>query len=157
GRGRLKPADAAHPEAGSGMIVLAMGKMGAFELNYSSDIDLIVFYDPEVAALVDRDDATAFYVRITRGLVRLLQERTADGYVFRTDLRLRPDPSSTQVAVSVDAALNYYGSTGQNWERAALIKARACAGDIAAGDALLKQLSPFIWRKYLDYAAVADI
>ncbi len=122
---------------GSGYIVLAMGKMGAFELNYSSDIDLIVFYDPDAPALADKDDATAFHVRITRGLVKLLQERTADGYVFRVDLRLRPDPASTQIAVSTEAALNYYGSVGQNWERAALIKARACAGDIAAGEAIL--------------------
>ena len=156
-RGRLKPADPAKPEEGSGHIVLAMGKMGAFELNYSSDIDLIVFYDPAAPALVDKDDATAFHVRISRGLVKLLQERTADGYVFRVDLRLRPDPASTQIAVSTEAALNYYGSVGQNWERAALIKARACAGDIAAGEAILQQLAPFVWRKYLDYAAVADI
>jgi glutamate-ammonia-ligase adenylyltransferase len=157
GRGKFKPADAAHPEQGSGYVVLAMGKMGAFELNYSSDIDLIVFYDPAAPALVERDEATALHVRITRGLVRLLQERTADGYVFRTDLRLRPDPASTQIAVSTEAALDYYGNVGQNWERAAMIKARACAGDIAAGEAVLQQLVPFIWRKYLDFAAVADI
>ena len=156
-RGRLKPADKSKPEQGSGHIVLAMGKMGAFELNYSSDIDLIVFYDPDAPALVDKDDATAFHVRIARGLVKLLQERTADGYVFRVDLRLRPDPASTQIAVSTESALNYYGSVGQNWERAALIKARACAGDIEAGEAILAQLAPFIWRKYLDYAAVAEI
>jgi len=157
GRGRLKPADETRPEDGSGYIVLAMGKMGAFELNYSSDIDLIIFFDRDAPALVDKDDATAFHVRITRGLVKLLQERTADGYVFRVDLRLRPDPASTQIAVSTEAALDYYGSVGQNWERAALIKARACAGDIKAGEALLQQLAPFIWRKYLDFAAVADI
>jgi glutamate-ammonia-ligase adenylyltransferase len=156
-RGKLNPPDPKNPEQGSGHIVLAMGKMGAFELNYSSDIDLIVFYDPDAPALADRDDATAFHVRIVRGMVKLLQERTADGYVFRTDLRLRPDPASTQVAVSTEAALNYYGSVGQNWERAAMIKARACAGDIKAGEAILAQLGPFIWRKYLDYAAVADI
>jgi glutamate-ammonia-ligase adenylyltransferase len=155
--GRLKSADPARPDADSGMIVLAMGKMGAFELNYSSDIDLIVFYDREASSLVEKDDATAFYVRITRALVKLLQERTGDGYVFRVDLRLRPDPASTQIAVSTEAALDYYGSVGQNWERAAMIKARACAGDIAAGETLLAQLSPFIWRKYLDFAAVADI
>jgi [glutamine synthetase] adenylyltransferase / [glutamine synthetase]-adenylyl-L-tyrosine phosphorylase len=105
-RGRLKPADPAKPEEGSGHIVIAMGKMGAFELNYSSDIDLIVFYDPDAAALADKDDAAAFHVRIARGLVKLLQERTADGYVFRVDLRLRPDPASTQIAVSTEAALN---------------------------------------------------
>jgi glutamate-ammonia-ligase adenylyltransferase len=156
-RGKLKPADKSKPEAGSGYIVLAMGKMGAFELNYSSDIDLIVFYDPEAPALADPDDAATLYVRITRGLVKLLQERTADGYVFRVDLRLRPDPGSTQIAVSVGAALDYYGSVGQNWERAALIKARVCAGDVAAGEDVLAQLGPFIWRKYLDFAAVADI
>ena len=98
-----------------------------------------------------------FYVRITRALVKLLQERTGDGYVFRTDLRLRPDPASTQIAISTASALDYYESRGQNWERAALIKARACAGDLAAGKALLGELSPFIWRKYLDFAAVADV
>ena len=156
-RGKLKPADRQAPEQGSGHIVLAMGKMGAFELNYSSDIDLIVFYDPDAPALADKDEAAAFHVRITRGLVKLLQERTADGYVFRVDLRLRPDPASTQVAVSTETALNYYGSVGQNWERAAMIKARVCAGDAKAGEDILRQLSPFIWRKYLDFAAVADI
>ena len=102
-------------------------------------------------------DAGQLYVRVTRGLVKLLQERTADGYVFRVDLRLRPDPASTQVAVSVRSALNYYESIGQNWERAAMIKARACAGDIAAGEAFLNELAPFIWRKYLDFAAIADV
>src|SRR5690606_28212210 len=122
-QGRFKPPDAERPEDGSGYIVLAMGKMGAGELNYSSDIDLIVFYDSEVGVLQDAGQAAAFYVRITRGLVKLLQERTADGYVFRVDLRLRPDPASTQAAVSIPAALNYYGSVGQNWERAAMIKA----------------------------------
>ena len=149
--------NAAEPEVGSGYIVLAMGKMGAGELNYSSDIDLIVFYDASAPAFVPGTEPAPFYVRITRGLVKLLQERTADGYVFRTDLRLRPDPGSTQIAVSTAAALDYYESIGRNWERAAMIKARACAGDIAAGEKLLRDLSPFIWRKYLDFAAVADI
>jgi glutamate-ammonia-ligase adenylyltransferase len=156
-RGRLRPADPARPEDGSGLIVLAMGKMGAGELNYSSDIDLIVFYDATAPALVAGTEPAPFYVRLTQRLVKLMQERTADGYVFRTDLRLRPDPGSTQIAVSTAAALDYYESAGQNWERAAMIKARACAGDIAAGEALLRELSPFIWRKYLDFAAVSDI
>ena len=93
------------------------------------------------------------FVRVTQRLVKLLQERTADGYVFRTDLRLRPDPASTAIAISTAAALSYYESVGQNWERAAMIKARACAGDIAAGEAILNELSPFVWRKYLDFAA----
>jgi glutamate-ammonia-ligase adenylyltransferase len=140
-----------------GYIVLAMGKMGAFELNYSSDIDLIVFYDASAAALPKDTAPAQFFVRLTQRLVKLLQERTADGYVFRTDLRLRPDPASTAIAISTAAALDYYESAGQNWERAAMIKARPCAGDIAAGEAILKDLAPFVWRKYLDFAAVADV
>jgi glutamate-ammonia-ligase adenylyltransferase len=154
-RGKLRSSEAKGPAERSGFIVLAMGKMGAGELNYSSDIDLIVFYD-EATPLFGTEPAP-FYVRITRTLVKLLQQRTGDGYVFRTDLRLRPDPASTQIAVSTASALDYYESRGQNWERAALIKARACAGDLAAGKALLGELSPFIWRKYLDFAAVADV
>lgn len=145
------------PESGSGYIVLAMGKHGAGELNYSSDIDLIVFFEPELARLRSGLEPLTFFVRMTRDLVKLLQERTADGYVFRTDLRLRPDPGATQVAIATPAALNYYESFGQNWERAALIKARPIAGDLEAGRQILKDLAPFIWRKYLDFAAIADI
>jgi len=156
-RGKLTPADAARPDIGSGYIVLAMGKMGAFELNYSSDIDLIVFFEPDPPALATDADAASIAIRVTRGLVKLLSERSADGYVFRVDLRLRPDPASTQVAISTPAALDYYEHRGQNWERSALIKARPCAGDIAAGERILKELSPFIWRKYMDFAALADI
>src|SRR6266540_657829 len=125
-RGRLALADPARPSQGSGYIVLAVGKMGSNELNYSSDIDLIVFYDADAPALVPGTEPGAFFVRLTRALVKLLQERTADGYVFRTDLRLRPDPASTQIAISTAAALDYYESRGQNWERAAMIKARPC-------------------------------
>ena len=156
-RSKLRPPDLRHPEIASGYIVLAMGKMGAYELNFSSDIDLIVFFDAAAAALPSGIEPTSFYVRLTRDLVKLLQERTEDGYVFRVDLRLRPDPSSTQIAISTEAALGYYESRGQNWERAALIKARACAGDLAAGEQLLRDLSPFVWRKYLDYATVGDV
>jgi len=155
--GRLTLRDKAQPQDGSGYIVLAMGKMGAFELNYSSDIDLIVFYDPAAPALPKDAAPASLFVRLTQRLVKLLQERTADGYVFRTDLRLRPDPASTAIAISTAAAMSYYESVGQNWERAAMIKARACAGDIAAGEAILNDLSPFVWRKYLDFAAVADV
>jgi glutamate-ammonia-ligase adenylyltransferase len=141
----------------AGYIVLAMGKYGAFELNYSSDIDLIVFYDPARMRLRPGLEPQTFFVRLTRELVRFLNERTGDGYVFRTDLRLRPDPGATPLALSTEAALNYYESFGQNWERAALIKARPAAGDVAAGHSLLRELGPFIWRKYLDFAAIADI
>ncbi|HEY2532971.1 MAG TPA: bifunctional [glutamine synthetase] adenylyltransferase/[glutamine synthetase]-adenylyl-L-tyrosine phosphorylase [Xanthobacteraceae bacterium] len=149
--------DSERPEAGSGYIVLAMGKMGGHELNFSSDIDLMVFFDPAAPALGPGVEPGPFYVRMTRQLVKFMQERTPDGYVFRVDLRLRPDPSSTQIAISTEAALDYYEGRGQNWERAALIKARPCAGDVAAGERLLRALSPFIWRKYLDYATVADV
>lgn len=145
------------PAADSGYFVLAMGKHGAFELNYSSDIDLIVFYDRDKAKVADPSEMQTFFVRLTRDLVKCLSEQTSDGYVFRADLRLRPDPGATQVAMSTDAALHYYESFGQNWERAAMIKARPIAGDIATGDAFLKELSPFVWRKYLDYAAIADV
>ncbi|TIT09011.1 MAG: bifunctional [glutamine synthetase] adenylyltransferase/[glutamine synthetase]-adenylyl-L-tyrosine phosphorylase, partial [Mesorhizobium sp.] len=86
-----------------------------------------------------------------------LQDRTEHGYVFRTDLRLRPDPGSTPLAIPVEAALRYYEARGQNWERAAMIKARPVAGDLAAGAAFLKDLQPYIWRKYMDYAAIADV
>ncbi|MBV8792570.1 MAG: bifunctional [glutamine synthetase] adenylyltransferase/[glutamine synthetase]-adenylyl-L-tyrosine phosphorylase, partial [Pseudolabrys sp.] len=155
--GRLKPADANRPQGGSGYIVFAMGKMGAYELNYSSDIDLIVFFDPDAPALPPDANAGSLFVRLTQRLVKLLAERTIDGYVFRTDLRLRPDPASTAIAISTPAALSYYESAGQNWERAAMIKARVCAGDTVAGEALLNELAPFVWRKYLDFAAVADV
>jgi [glutamine synthetase] adenylyltransferase / [glutamine synthetase]-adenylyl-L-tyrosine phosphorylase len=154
---KLIAPDARKAEAASGYIVLAMGKMGGRELNFSSDIDLMVFFDTAVAKLAPGVEPMPFYVRLTRDVVKLLQERTADGYVFRVDLRLRPDPSSTQIAISTEAALDYYESRGQNWERAALIKARACAGDRSAGEKLLRDLSPFVWRKYLDYATIADV
>ncbi len=154
--GQLTPqANVASPAPG--YFVIAMGKLGAFELNYSSDIDIVVFYDAERAGLKPEVEPSTFFVRLTRDLVRLLQEHTADGYVFRTDLRLRPDPGATQIALSVEAGLTYYESFGQNWERAALIKARVVAGDVEAGEEFLRQLSPFVWRKYLDFAAIADI
>ena len=156
-RGDWKGEDREHPERRSGYIVLGMGKHGAYELNYSSDIDLIVFYDPAFMMLREGLEPGGFFVRLTRDVVRLMQERTADGYVFRTDLRLRPDPGATQLALSTDSAMHYYESFGQNWERAALIKARPVAGDLEAGEAFLAELAPFIWRKYLDYAAIADI
>ena len=156
-RGRLLPPDAEHPEEGSGLVVLAMGKMGAGELNYSSDIDLIVFYELEAATLAEGIEPSPFFVKIAQGLSRLLQQRTGDGYVFRVDLRLRPDPASTPVAISIAAALHYYEREGRTWERAAMIKALPCAGDLKAGNALLAEIAPFVWRKHLDFAALADV
>ncbi|RUZ99296.1 bifunctional [glutamine synthetase] adenylyltransferase/[glutamine synthetase]-adenylyl-L-tyrosine phosphorylase, partial [Mesorhizobium sp. M7A.F.Ca.US.001.02.1.1] len=157
GQGKLKLPDVDNPSKQSGWILLGMGKLGAHELNFSSDIDLVVFFDPEAPAVVDPLDATELFSRLTRRLVRVLQDRTEHGYVFRTDLRLRPDPGSTPLAIPVEAALRYYEARGQNWERAAMIKARPVAGDLAAGAAFLKELQPYIWRKYMDYAAIADV
>jgi len=140
-----------------GYFCIAMGKHGAFELNYSSDIDFSVFYEPDLLPLAEGVESQGFAVRVTQRVADLMQDRTADGYVFRVDLRLRPDPSSTPPAMPVPAALEYYETVGQNWERAAYIKARACAGDIPRGQAFLAELLPFIWRKNLDFAAIADI
>ena len=156
-RGRIKPPDPERPEVGSGLIVLAMGKMGAGELNYSSDIDLIVFFDRNATSLAEDIEPQPFFVRVTQGMARLLQQRSGEGYVFRVDLRLRPDPASTQVAISTEAALHYYEREGRTWERAAMIKARPCAGDLVAGEALVAEIAPFVWRKHLDFAALADV
>jgi glutamate-ammonia-ligase adenylyltransferase len=145
------------PEDACGLSVLAMGKYGAHELNYSSDIDLVVFYDAVKFPFAKRGDPRGAAVDIVRGLVKLLSEATGDGYVFRVDLRLRPDAGATQVAISTAAALDYYEAMGQNWERAAMIKARACAGDPETGAQFLDALRPFIWRRYLDFAAIEDI
>ncbi len=150
------------PEVGdgqrdSGLVVLGMGKLGARELNYSSDVDLIVLYDAERIRSDSPDDLQMHFERLTRNLVRLLEERTAEGYVFRTDLRLRPDPGIMPLAISVAAAATYYEILGQNWERAAMIKARPVAGDREAGAAFLDGLRPYVWRKHLDFAAIQDI
>ncbi len=155
--GSVAPIDPADPESGSGLIVLAMGKLGGGELNYSSDVDLILLYDPASLPGLAQDGAQSLFGRIARDFVRILDERTGDGYVFRTDLRLRPDPRSTPLAMSVAAALTYYETVGQNWERAALIKARPVAGDHRAARRFLADLQPFIWRKHLDFAAIEDI
>ena len=155
--GKFLPADIANPSRQSGYIVIGMGKHGAYELNYSSDIDLIVFYDPDIAPLAEGVEPTMFFVRLTRNLVKILNERTEDGYVYRVDLRLRPDPGATNVAISYLGGLQYYESQGQNWERAAMIKARAIAGDIALGEEFLAELRPFVWRRYLDFATINDV
>jgi len=143
------------PNDNSGFIVLAMGKFGAGELNYSSDIDLIILFESNASIL--GVDPSPFFVRLTRDLIRILQERTSDGYVFRVDVRLRPDPGSTQIAISTEAALAYYERQGQTWERAVFIKARPIAGNIKAGETFLKEIAPFVWRRYLDHSAIADV
>ncbi|POR49004.1 bifunctional [glutamine synthetase] adenylyltransferase/[glutamine synthetase]-adenylyl-L-tyrosine phosphorylase [Bosea psychrotolerans] len=155
--GRIRLGDPADPGAGCGLVVLALGKHGAGELNYSSDIDIVVFFDPEAAEAAGVAEPSSFFVKLTQAIARIIQERTPDGYVFRVDLRLRPDPASTHVAVALPSAYSYYETVGQNWERAAMIKARPVAGDLALGKRFLADLAPFIWRKYFDFAAIADI
>ncbi|HUF44780.1 MAG TPA: bifunctional [glutamine synthetase] adenylyltransferase/[glutamine synthetase]-adenylyl-L-tyrosine phosphorylase, partial [Aestuariivirgaceae bacterium] len=155
--GRLRALDPEAPGAGSGYVILALGKHGAFELNYSSDVDLIILYDPDSAPLAEGLEPAGFFVRLSKRLVGLLQDVTEDGFAFRVDLRLRPDPRATQIAIAVEAAANHYEYMGQNWERAAMIKARPVAGDLALGQEFLARLTPYIWRKYLDFAAIADI
>jgi len=155
-RDRLPGCTADDLDDACGLVVLAMGKMGAFELNYSSDIDLIVLFDETRHTQANFETIRTRFIRATRRMSRILSDVTAEGYVFRTDLRLRPDPSVTPVCLPFGAAERYYESLGRTWERAAYIKARACAGDIAAGEAFLKNLTPFVWRKHLDFAAIED-
>lgn len=155
-RGKVPGQVEADAETAAGMCSIAMGKGGAFELNYSSDIDLICLFDETRFDPDDFHDARAAFVRVTRKMAALLSDLTEDGYVFRTDLRLRPDPSVTPVCLSMEAAERYYESVGRTWERAAYIKARASAGDIEAGEGFLKTLTPFVWRKHLDFVAIQD-
>ena len=140
-----------------GLVVLALGKHGGQELNYSSDIDFVVYFTSSALPLPPQLDEGKFYITLVRELTALLQNPTAEGFVFRVDLRLRPDPGATPVAIPVHAALSYYESMGQNWERAVYIKARAIAGDIAAGEKFIADLQPYIWRRYLDFAAIEDV
>jgi [glutamine synthetase] adenylyltransferase / [glutamine synthetase]-adenylyl-L-tyrosine phosphorylase len=159
-KGELRLPDPTDPARGGGFTVLGMGKLGARELNFSSDVDLVLLYDPAAPIYTEASEGHAiggFTSRIARGLVSLMEARDADGYVFRTDLRLRPDPAVTPPAVALPAAITYYESMGQNWERAAMIKARPVAGDLALGAAFLEAIRPFVWRRGLDFAAVADI
>src|SRR6056297_2426699 len=155
-RGKLPGQTETDAEEAGGMVALAMGKMGAGELNYSSDVDLICLFDETRFDPEDYHEARSSLVRATRKMCAMLSDLTGEGYVFRTDLRLRPDPSVTPVCLAMEAAERYYESLGRTWERAAYIKARACAGDVAAGEKFLKTLTPFVWRKHLDFAAIED-
>ncbi len=156
-RGKVPGQGEADLDTAAGIVAIAMGKGGAYELNYSSDIDLIMLFDPDrFEDHTDAQEARTVFVRATRKMAQTLSEQTADGYVFRTDLRLRPDAAVTPVCLSMDAAESYYESVGRTWERAAYIKARAAAGDIAAGERFLARLTPFVWRKHLDFAAIQD-
>lgn len=155
-RGKLPGMGEADLEDAAGMVVLAMGKMGAGELNYSSDIDLICLFDETRFEPDDFHAARTAFVRATRTMSATLNDLTGEGYVFRTDLRLRPDPAVTPVCMAMEAAERYYETLGRTWERAAYIKARPAAGDFTAGQAFLKTLGPFVWRRHLDFAAIED-
>ncbi|ARE42000.1 Glutamate-ammonia ligase adenylyltransferase [Rhodovulum sp. P5] len=155
-RGKLPGQTEDDAATAGGMVALAMGKQGAHELNYSSDIDLIVLFDQDRFDEADFHEARSVFIKVTRRMTSLLSELTGEGYVFRTDLRLRPDASVTPVCMSMEAAERYYESLGRTWERAAHIKARPCAGDIQAGWDYLDRLRPFVWRKHLDFAAIQD-
>jgi [glutamine synthetase] adenylyltransferase / [glutamine synthetase]-adenylyl-L-tyrosine phosphorylase len=154
-RGKLPGARPEDAETAGGMVALAMGKMGAGELNYSSDIDLICLFDQERYG-DDWQEARASFIRVTRRMAAMLSDITSQGYVFRTDLRLRPDASVTPVCISMAAAEAYYEAQGRTWERAAYIKARPCGGDLEAGSRFLTTLTPFVWRKHLDFVAIQD-
>ncbi len=153
-RGKVPGAVPEDAVTAGGMVALAMGKMGAGELNYSSDIDLICMFD-ESRYPGEEQEARASFIKVTRRMTVILSDAT-DGYVFRSDLRLRPDASVTPVCLSMAAAEAYYEAEGRTWERAAYIKARPCGGDLAAGERFLKTLTPFVWRKHLDFAAIQD-
>jgi glutamate-ammonia-ligase adenylyltransferase len=141
----------------AGFIALALGKHGAGELNYSSDIDPILLYDPALLPRRSRDDPGEAAQRVARGVIETLSHVTGEGYVFRVDLRLRPQSEVSLLAIPIGAALTHYESSALAWERAAFIRARACAGDIAAGEAFLAAIRPFIWRKSLDFGAIREI
>ncbi len=140
-----------------GLVALALGKLGSHELNYSSDVDLILLYEPGLIPVREREDAAEAAVRIAKRAVALINDRTADGYVFRVDLRLRPASEVTPMALPVAAAEHYYQSEALTWERTAFIRARACAGDIALGRKFLSDIDAFVWRRSLDYTAIRDI
>ena len=155
-RGKLPGGVPGDVATAGGLVSIAMGKTGAAELNYSSDIDLICLFDETRYDPDDVQDARASFIRVVRRMTAMLSDMTPEGYVFRTDLRLRPDASVTPVCISMGAAEQYYEAQGRTWERAAYIKARAASGDIAAGERFLQALTPFVWRRHLDFAAIQD-
>lgn len=140
-----------------GLAAIALGKQGSHELNYSSDIDPILIFDPEALPHRERDAVEEAAVRVGRRVVEILQARDGDGYVLRIDLRLRPSPEVTPIVLPVEAAISYYESQALPWERAAFIRSRAAAGDGALGQGFLDTIRPFVWRRALDYGTIREI
>ena len=141
----------------SGFAVIAMGKLGSHELNYSSDVDLLLLFDPERLPRRSRDDAGEAAVRIGRRVIEIMQKRTADGYVQRVDLRLRPSPEVTPIVLPVNAAISHYELSALPWERAAFIRARPAAGDLSLGQRFLDSIHPFVWRRSLDFGVIEEV
>ena len=156
-RGTLVPADRDRPMSGCGLAVFGVGGLGAGELTYSGRLNLFVLFDPERVQHRGRGEATELLHRLVRDLAALLGERAEGGCVYSTDLKFRPNMGATPLALTTAAAEQYYESHGQNWERAAMIKVRPVAGDPSVGTDMMERLRPFIWRKYLDFAAIQDI
>lgn len=140
-----------------GFAVIALGKHGGRELNYSSDIDPIFLFDPRTLPHRERDDVAEAAVRYGRRVIELLSALDADGYVFRVDMRLRPSPEVSPIVLPVEAAISYYESSALAWEQAAFIRSRVCAGDRALGHYFLNAIQPFIWRKSLDFGQLKNI
>ncbi len=154
---RTAIAERTDDDSAAGFIALALGKQGAGELNYSSDIDPILLYDPETLQRRPSDDPGDAAQRYARRIVKLLSENTAEGYVLRVDLRLRPASEISPLAVPRASALSHYQGAALAWERAAFTRARAAAGDIASGEAFLEAIRPFVWRSHLDFGAIEEI
>ncbi|WP_428357323.1 bifunctional [glutamate--ammonia ligase]-adenylyl-L-tyrosine phosphorylase/[glutamate--ammonia-ligase] adenylyltransferase [Methyloprofundus sp.] len=140
------------------LIILGMGKLGAWELNYSSDIDLIFAYQQD-GVLADRKETSygEFFSRICRQLVKILDEITADGFVFRTDIRLRPFGDSGPVIMTFEGLEQYYQTQAREWERYAMVKARPVAGNKQGGEQFMAMIKPFIYRRYLDFSAFEEL
>ncbi len=140
-----------------GVTVIALGKLGSQELNYSSDVDLLILFDPETMPRRERDDPSEAAVRVGRRMIEILQKRTGDGYVARVDLRLRPSPEVTPIVLPVNAAISHYESSALAWERAAFIRARVCAGDRDLGENFIRSIQPFVWRRSLDFGVIEEV
>ncbi len=140
-----------------GFTIIALGKLGASELNYSSDVDLLLLYDDTKFTPKNQARAEQIIQQFVVYFIDLIEKRTYEGYLFRTDLRLRPNPSTTPPAIKIGTALIYYESIARNWERMVMIRANPIAGDIALGQEFLQQISPFVWRRSIDYSTLEDI
>ena len=148
-------------ESPNGFVVLMMGKLGGGELNFSSDIDVIFLFEDDEGessgGLKGKTSPREFFTHVAKKIIHAMGEVTEDGFVFRVDLRLRPMGASGPLVQSMGSAMLYYESWGQCWERAALIKARPVAGDRNLGANFLKEIEPFIYRRYLDFTTVDEL